>query len=342
MTLRTCHAHLRKGQSSHEDHCDRGHPAVALAGDELQRCLAEMTGEPPEIVPGTAKITVKARFADGSKPLDAECLIHTYSSAQPRPLKPGSDHEYLIPEVVGAYGDWTIYNVGEGPWSVSLGGNSFAWTTEANISQPVEVKPGEEKVLRFTLLRGGSVSGRVVYADTGQPASGVWVGQPSRRCWSTTDSEGRYTVRHLAPGHAMLVARAEDYVPGRGEEVDVEDEATVVAPDIRLRRGGWISGRVVRPPDAPPGERLDGGVKPRFEGERPLGAVISSERLSEDDGFRFRLGPLPPGSYTLEAWLATYKAKMVDKRWAGEVKGILVKVGEETGDVVIAVTQVGE
>jgi len=310
--------------------------------EEHQKTLLAFSGQPPEIVPGTGKIIVRARFGDGSKPLDAECLIQTYSQAQPLPRRPGSSDEYLTPEVVGAYGDWVIYNVGEGPWSVTVGGNSFAWRTEANISQPVEVKPSEEKVLRFTLLHGGSVSGRVVYADTGQPASGVWVGQSSRRCWSTTDSEGRYTVRHLAPGHTSIMARADDYVPGRSGDVQVKDEGAVTAPNIRLRRGGWISGYIVRPKEAARGDRLGGSVVPRFEGERPLGAAISSERLSEDGELRFRLGPLPPGSYILEARLATYKAKMPVKRWEGEVKGIQVNVGEETEDIVIEVTPVDE
>lgn len=81
---------------------------------------------------------------------------------------------------------------------------------------------------------------------------------------------------------------------------------------------------------------------PHFESECPRDAVISSEGLSEEGNLRFCLDPLPAGSYRLKAWLATCKGKMVDKRWAGEVKGIRVELSEETSGVVVQVTRAEE
>ncbi len=301
------------------------------------------SGQVPEIVLGTAKIIVKARFRDGTKPVSAKCLLHICMLSQMRPpMARESEGRRIVPAVVGADGDWTIYNVPEGSWTVEVSGYDFAWTYEANQSGRIELTAGEEKLVALTLLRGGSVSGRVVYADTAKPASGnsvITVGLGAKRR-STTDAEGHYIVRHVAPGRNRISAQAEGYVCGRSEEVEVKDEATVVAPDIQLRRGGWISGRVVRPKDAPSDGTLRASIEPHFHGEPPSDAVIATEwvREREDYNLHFRLGPLPPGSYTLEANLRSGGKMIAGKHWRGEVKGIQVQVGKETGDVVIEVT----
>lgn len=250
----------------------------------------------------------------------------------------------IVPAVVGADGDWTIYNVPEGSWGVEVLGYDFAWTNEANHSGRIELTAGEEKLVTLTLLRGGSVSGRVVYADTAKPASDnsvITVGLGGKRR-STTDAEGHYIVRHVAPGRNRISVQAEGYVCGRSEEVAVKDEATVVAPDIELRRGGWISGRVVGPKDAPLDGTLRASLEPHFHGEPPSDAVIATEwvreREREDYNLRFCLGPLPPGLYTLKADLRSGGKMIAGKRWRGEVKGIRVEVGKETGDMAIEVT----
>ena len=311
--------------------------------ERQQAVLLSFSARPPEIIPGTAKITVKARFRDGTKPVSAKCLLHNCMLSQLRPpMARESAGRRIVPAVVGADGDWTIYNVPEGSWGVEVLGYDFAWTNEANHSGRIELTAGEEKLVTLTLLRGGSVSGRVLCADTGKPASGnsvITVGLGAKRR-STTDAEGHYIVRHVAPGRNRISAQAEGYVCGRSEEVEVKDEATVVAPDIQLRRGGWISGRVVRPNDAPSDGTLRASLEPHFHGEPPSDVVIATEWVGnrEDYSLHFRLGPLPPGSYTLEANLRSGGKMIAGKHWRGEVTGIQVKIGEETKDVVIKVS----
>lgn len=340
---------------AHLDASILDYPAAKWMREDVKRLLAAM-GEavderPPEIIPGTAKIIVTARFADGAKPLGAECRLQTYYQAQPRPGMRDSQGELVPPTVIGADGDWVIYNVPAGRWAVEVRGDDFAFTNEANLRQPVEVRAGEEKLLTFTLLRGGTVSGRVLDIDSGKAIPGVIVTarQPAQLGLPTdaaspwcdiTDAEGRYTLRHVRPGEVAPVAQAEGYAPMRSERVQVEDEGAVTAPDIRLRRGGWISGHVVRPEDVPQGHQLWGRVKPRFEGEHPRDVVFLYARVREDNNLRFRLGPVPPGLYTVEANVDT--GKLSTKRWHGEVKGIWVQVAKETRDVVIEVTPESE
>lgn len=232
--------------------------------EQQQKALLSFSARPPEIMPGTAKITVKARFADGTKPLGAECRLQTYYQAQPPPRTPDSQGELVPPTVVGADGDWVIYNVPAGPWAVQVRGDDFVWTRKNTLRGHVEVAVAEEKLLSFTLLRGGTVSGRVVSGDDGKPIRGVTVTarqpaglglptDPDEAGCDITDAEGRYTLRHVGPGGVAPTARGQDYVPTHSERVEVEDEGAVTAPDIRLRQGGWISGHIVRPLDVPPG-----------------------------------------------------------------------------------------
>jgi hypothetical protein len=264
--------------------------------------------------------------------------------------------------VTGADGDWIIYNVGPGRWGISVDADGYAWTQETNRKR-LEVEEaerlraavinevvrdpnwkrvmvnGDEKVtLAFTLLRGGNVSGRVIAADTGQPIAGATVASPPwDRCRDTTDTRGRFTLKHVAPGNAVVllanpavvVAKADGYVAGAGYPPPVEEGQTVAIPDITLYRGGWISGRVARPPEA-----ITGSVQVHLQGELPPGCMIYSASVERDG--TFRAGPLPPGSYDLEAYLSTGKSSL--QRWRGEVKGTAVEVGRETKDVVIEVS----
>jgi len=330
---------------------------VAAIGEVTARGKTESAGNGPEVVPGTATITVRARSAEGARPVGARCGIETWSQAQP---PPGTTNAPLWPTVTGADGDWVIYNVVPGRWAIMVNADGFAYTQEANAKhlevheadqridastnnrtgnrewKPVGVRAGENVLLSFTLLRGVTLTGRVIAADTGKPIKGATVGGGAwNRCRDTTDADGRFTVKHLAPGEGVT-ARGNGYVAGPSRSVKVEEGQTVAVPDIVLQRGGWISGRVVRPPDAPEGVRTYGDVFPKFDGRMPEGCITSSEHLKPDG--TFQVGPLPPGSYTLKAQLSTGKGLNPSGRWRGEVTGIRVEIGKETKDVVIEVS----
>jgi len=291
---------------------------------------------PPEIVPGTATITINARFADGTRPTRGECLITPYLEA--RPGAQGSQKKRVYPAVRGEKGDWIIYNVGEGRWRALVREGDFAFVAASNW-RVIEVKAGEEKLVNFTLVQGGSVSGRVVRADTENPVSGVLVVDKTWKQRSVTDAQGYYTINHVAPGPAAVRARAEGFAAGRSEEVEVKDEATTMVPDIKLHRGGWIPVRVPRPQDAPEDVRICVRITPHLQDQPPPGTVLYQAHhhiFSGKEEVTFHMWPLPPGSYTLETRLI---AAGVQRVWGGEVEGIRVEDGKVTKEVTIEVSR---
>jgi hypothetical protein len=274
---------------------------------------------------------VTAHFADGARPVGAQCHIQTGQQQQPLPSWHGSP---LLPTVTGAHGDWVIVNVAAGDWGVEVNGGDFAYIEGVN-AQSVRVAAAETKTLALTLVRGGSITGRVVDAVTGKPLRGVSVvGGPWDRSASVADPAGRYTVTRLAPGRGGVTARAEGFVAAACPPVQVRDGAVAVAGDICLSRGGWIEGRVLGPAGVA-GASLAGGVMPHLETPRPAGVVWSSGRVEGRDGLGFRLGPLPPGRYQLEAWLGA--GKLSKGRWRGQVTDVWVEAGKQTASVVIPV-----
>lgn len=300
-----------------------------------------MSDEPPDVIPGTAKITVTARFPDGTRPRGAELRLEvpeTQKSVTDAGGKP------VLPTVVGADGDWVVYNVAKGGLGVSVRGDGFAYVQSQN-RQVFKVLAGESKSVSIPLVRGGSVTGRVVDGATDKPVRGALVlggyGSAGR---DETDVEGRYLVRHVAPGMARITASAtfEGLVYRRIEAGKVEDGETITAPDIELFRGGWISGRAKLPAEVRLGEddHLWGEVVARSDGVLPAGLFIP-EAYAGRDG-KFLVGPMPRGRYTVEARLSVTTLPAVDttQRWKGEVSGIDVEVGKETRDVVIEVARV--
>jgi hypothetical protein len=94
--------------------------------------------------------------------------------------------------VIGADGDWTIYNVAPGRWAVTVKADDFAYTQDANMKhlevrgtdpildarsgiripdpkwQPAKVRAGENVSLSFTLLCGATLTGRVLVNFEGE------------------------------------------------------------------------------------------------------------------------------------------------------------------------------
>ena len=300
-----------------------------------------------KMVPGTGKIIVAARLADGTKPVGAKCYAGGWPQWGPPPEWRGVTGLF---SVAGADGDWLVSNVPPGDWVVEVWGADLAPWQRCDVS----VKAGEEKLVSLTLVRGGSIAGRVVNAETGEPMSGASVGGGGcgmdgqgrpivvRECRAPTDREGRYTVDHLAPGRGSVVAWAEGFVINGSQAVEVRDGETSVAPDIPLSRGGWIVGNLALPEGLTRdrGVHLSGTVTPYAEGQPLKGVVIPRVFVTSTGGFGFRLGPLPAGLYRVEGSLSPGKGSSLEDRWHGEAKGIRVEVGKETKGIVIPVSLV--
>src|SRR5208283_618838 len=98
--------------------------------------------------------------------------------------------------------------------------------------------------------RGASFKGRVLDDDTGKPIADqriyafCSVSDPLGDI--RTDAEGRYKLPPVA-GTLEIHISPTNYV-AQLVRLDAGDaESTVSVPDIRLKHGGWISGRVERP-----------------------------------------------------------------------------------------------
>ena len=94
----------------------------------------------------------------------------------------------------------------------------------------------------------GSVSGRVIDADTHAPIAGAKVGSP-KLGWTPTVADGRFTIRNLAPGPASIevnyTADANiDDVPAIPKNVNVIAGRETTGVDFTVWLDGGISGRV--------------------------------------------------------------------------------------------------
>jgi hypothetical protein len=157
------------------------------------------------------------------------------------------------------------------------------------------VKPGTTDLV-VTVRDGGRISGRVVDASGAPVPAGVgvsansearptWPPTPGQHVYTTTDSEGRFTLAGLADTNYELFAG------GNPSDFIQTQVATRFAPgstgvEIRVECGATIAGRLV---DAK-GVALKGGV---FE---VRGQDVSEVAAIDDQG-RFAVRGLKPGTY---------------------------------------------
>jgi hypothetical protein len=129
----------------------------------------------------------------------------------------------------------------------------------------------------------GSVSGRVLDADTQLPVAAVKVGS-QKLGWTLTDSDGRYTIRGLAPGSVSIGIQGDremmETVPVVPRTVNVAGGRDLPGIDFRVRIDAYISGHVF---DAN-GDPVSGIKVTVFHREYPYrsageGAFTSSDQL---------------------------------------------------------------
>ena len=148
---------------------------------------------------------------------------------------------------------------------------------------------------RITLAAAGTVRGVVVDASSAPVAGTTMDALGSERVMAgqmrdevTTDAAGRFELRGLAPGRAVIVARHPEYAEARSAPVEV-DPVRAAETAITLTRGGRIAGTLKRRNGAP----FDGGVVVRSLG-RPMAFAPAAVHCPAADG-SFVIDRVAPG-----------------------------------------------
>ncbi len=258
-------------------------------------------------------------------------------------------------------GHFELREVPEGPCRLMARAASFA---DAEVS----ASAGDSDVL-ITLVRPGSIRGRVLDAATGAPLAefSVWAAasstdhvwflgdtanrQPADAQTITGSTDGGFTIASLNPGSYEVHAVAKGCAEGVSPPVVVNPTPEVAEVDVLLSRGGAIHGIVREEGSDRP---LSGATVLAFlEKGGPLGGrqdvaffvtgalpgdsedlflqAEASVKTGEDG--RFLLEDLASGSYRL-------KARHPDHAKA-EVPGLSVVAGESTGPLTITLGAAG-
>jgi hypothetical protein len=173
------------------------------------------------------------------------------------------------------------------------------------------LEPGEERNLEWSLGSGATLHGRAVIADTNAPvpARSIWLVPASEVlglltiyrqpvAQAVTDDEGFFAFPDVPPGEWAVGPAPSDSRDDEGGDVaptatrvSVPTDVWTVEVELRLHRGLFITGEVLRP-----------------DGELAGGAYVNGHNEEADvrdygiaAGGAFRIGPLVPGSYRLTA-----------------------------------------
>jgi hypothetical protein len=251
-------------------------------------------------------------------------------------------------------GDYAIFGLPQGDYLVRVTAPGYAREYYDNVTPSLEAKIIRVTALRetpgigFVLSEGGSISGHVYQTDGITPMAGadVFV-RPSKYrfdegFWTTTDSDGSYTVENLPLGSFRVTAKAEGFVDIVNYYKDVYgwDKASdvVVTPpddtsgiDIRLDLAGSISGFVY----------ASDGVTPI-----PDVSVFADDQTGRfNDGFggasntdgSYTIKGILPGSYTvriepgLSSW---YAGEFYDAKYTfGTADHVVVSADNNTPNV---------
>lgn len=281
-----------------------------------------------DILPGLAQVNVKAHFADGKPSSSLSC-----QRFEPWVNNGTGTYGEVVPTVTMGESGFTVTNVSPGTWRYVMVGDDFAM--EKTCWQVLDVKAGDALEFDVTLHHGATVSGRVVQDDDQRPVAGAQVRGGVRG--AMTDAEGRYVLAHVRTDDAELGVRDERYVAQALSLGNLHEDQQFVAPDIRLQRGGFISGSIPRQPEMTPDLWWFGYVRPDLP--EPQRSMYEAFLDKEKNRFTFRMGPLPAGTYDLNALVGCSDMPRSNprRRWEGAVKGITVQVGQETKDVTIPI-----
>jgi carboxypeptidase family protein len=154
------------------------------------------------------------------------------------------------------------------------------------------------------------LSGRVLAADTGRPMkrARVLVSGGGRPRAVTTDELGRYQVSGLPAGTYTISATKAGFVDATygqrrwlrpGAPVQLADGQQATNIDLRLMRGGVITGHVIDEDGDPLARAMVNVLRYQYvRGQRQLTPVGTDQ---SDDRGQYRIFGLPPGDYFVSA-----------------------------------------
>jgi hypothetical protein len=159
----------------------------------------------------------------------------------------------------------------------------------------------------------GAIKGRVLAGntDSGVASATVYLvvpGPTSPPRAVLTDRSGRFTIDKLPAGSYRLSATPPENTArllwtDASEPIDVDEGATVTAPEMRLPVGAAVSGRVVDERGEPLANVEVYAMGRRFGSPQPM--RLGPSFLRTDDNGRFRLFGLPAGDVIVVAQAAT-------------------------------------
>jgi len=238
------------------------------------------------------------------------------------------------------------------PWMIFFG--LLAVATTANAQSTPRDQP------RTPAAGTGTIRGRVVRADTGEPLRRVQVHIDERSAKdqsgpssTMTDAQGRYELTQLPAGTYHLKATRGGYVEveygqrrpfERGRPLEVAEGAVLEKIDFVMPLGGVVTGRVVdEMGEAVAGASVSLARRRYADGERQL---VGQTWSSTDDRGEFRTFGVPPGEYAVVARFETTdfgsrdRVRYVPTYYPGtpvanEAQRVTVTVGQEVSGIII-------
>lgn len=169
------------------------------------------------------------------------------------------------------------------------------------------------------------IRGRIIAADTGQPLrrATVRASAPEIRemVSTTTDADGLYELRELPAGRYTVTASKGAYATlsyGQtraaegGRPIEIKDNQTIDRIDLRLPRGGIITGVVLDEFGEPMPDAQVSALRQQYVSGRRRLMPVSGFTTTNDIG-AFRLFGLAPGSYYLSVSLRPMFVMMNDR-----------------------------
>jgi len=155
-----------------------------------------------------------------------------------------------------------------------------------------------------------AITGKVVAADTGRALrrARVVVGGGGRPRAASTDEKGRYQITGLPAGTYTVTAAKSGYVDGAfgqrrssgsGTPVEITDGQQAANIDVKLARGGVVTGHVLDEEGEPLARAVVTVLRQQYvRGQKQLTPAGADQ---SDDRGQYRVFGLPPGDYFVSA-----------------------------------------
>ncbi len=188
----------------------------------------------------------------------------------------------------------------------------------------------------FTLSAGGSVSGEVVNASTGEPVPNIAVTvgskHPLDRKHTNTDADGQFQMAALRPGsHDLHVVDSAFVAEAGAAQFNITDGQETTGIRVEVELGGSVAGRVYDKDT----EVGISGTRISFSSEDYEGFGDNYEMTGS--GGNYRISALPEGTYQIRQRAPDEYPRSVSR--SNEMKTVTVIMGEETTGVDFALSQ---